>query len=177
MSDFIDILQVVHIVHKILVKPQNIKYSNIHFLAIILYALSRYHQDFTISVIDDLLENITLGLELNDFRFHQRRIAEVKYLSELYVYRMIDSSIIFDTMFRILTFGHGRLITAKYFCSLTLMCAAGGFPRSGLYCQLDLPDDFFRVRLICTILETCGMFYDKGTAKKKLDFFLNFFQV
>lgn len=103
-----------HIVHKILVKPQNIKYSNIHFLAIILYALSRYHQDFTISVIDDLLENITLGLELNDFRFHQRRIAEAKYLSELYVYRMIDSSVIFDTMFRILTFGHGRF-TASVF--------------------------------------------------------------
>jgi len=77
-------------------------------LAIILYALSRYHQEFTITVIDDVLENITLGLELNDFRFHQRRVAEVKYLAELYVYRMIDSSIIFDTMFKILTFGHGK---------------------------------------------------------------------
>lgn len=96
-----------HIVHKILVKPGNIKYSNIHFLAIILYALSRYHQDFTISIIDDLLENITLGLEINDFKFNQRRISEVKYLAELYVYRMIDSSIIFDTMFKILTYGHG----------------------------------------------------------------------
>ena len=96
-----------HIIHKILVKPGNIKYSNIHYLACILVALNRYHQEFAISVVDDVLENITLGLELNDFKFNQRRIAEIKYLAELYVYRMIDSSIIFDTLFKILTFGHG----------------------------------------------------------------------
>lgn len=53
----------------------------------------------------------------------------------------------------------------------------GGFPKPGVLCNLDLPDDFFRIRLICTILETCGMYYDKGTAKKKLDFFMTFFQV
>jgi len=91
----------------VFVKPHNIKYSNIHFLAIIMGAINRYHQDFCIFVIDDLLEAITTGLELNDFKFNQRRIAEVKYLGELYVYRMIDSTIIFDTMFKILTFGHG----------------------------------------------------------------------
>lgn len=42
---------------------------------------------------------------------------------------------------------------------------------------LDLPDDFFRVRLVCTLLDTCGHCFDRGSAKKKLDFFLTFFQV
>jgi len=42
---------------------------------------------------------------------------------------------------------------------------------------LDLPDDYFRIRLVCNLLETCGAYYDKGIAKKKLDFFLTFFQV
>lgn len=91
------------------VKPYNIKYSSIHFLAIILGAVNRYHQDFAITVVDDLLENITHGLEDNDFKFNQRRIAEVKYLGEFYVYRMVDSSIIFDTLFKLCTFGHGKV--------------------------------------------------------------------
>jgi len=71
-------------------------------------ALYRYHQDFVISIIDTLLEQITLGLEHNDFKFNQRRIAEVKYLAELYNYKMVDSPVIFDTMYRIVTFGHRR---------------------------------------------------------------------
>ena len=71
-------------------------------------ALYRYHQDFVISIIDTLLEQITLGLEQNDFKFNQRRIAEVRYLGELYNYKMVDSPVIFDTLYRILTFGHGE---------------------------------------------------------------------
>lgn len=53
----------------------------------------------------------------------------------------------------------------------------GGWPKPGVFNPLDPPDDFFRIRLICSILETCGMYYEKGPARKKLDFFLKFFQV
>ena len=100
--------QVVDLLEKIFSKPGKVKYSNIHLLAMVVAALYRYHQDFVISIIDTLLERITLGLELNDFKFNQRRIAEVKYLAELYNYKMIDSPVIFDTMYRIVTFGHGK---------------------------------------------------------------------
>lgn len=151
--------EVVSIIHKIFTKPGKIKYSNIHLLAVILGSLNRYHQEFTITVIDDLLESITFGLELNDFKFNQRRIAEVKYLGELYIYRMVDSPVIFDTLYKILTYGH-----------------EAGIPKPESINPLDLPDDYFRIRLVCNILETCGMYYDKGVAKKKLDFFLTFFQ-
>lgn len=48
---------------------------------------------------------------------------------------------------------------------------------AGKYNPLDLPDDFFRIRLVCTLLDTCGHCFDRGSAKKKLDFFLTFFQV
>lgn len=40
-----------------------------------------------------------------------------------------------------------------------------------------MPDDFFRVRLVCVLLDTCGMCFDSGSQKKKLDNFLTFFQV
>jgi regulator of nonsense transcripts 2 len=151
--------EIVNLLLKIFTKPGKIKYSNIHLLAVILGSLHRFHQDFAISVIDELLESITFGLELNDFKFNQRRIAEFKYLGELYIYRMVDSPLIFDTLYKTLSYGY-----------------EGGYPRSGLINPIDLPDDYFRIRLVCNLLETCGMYYDKGAAKKKLDFFLSFFQ-
>lgn len=106
---FANLAKVVEILEKIFSKPGKVKYSNIHLLAILVGALYRYHQDFVITIIDTLVENITLGLEENDFRFNQRRLAEVKYLGELYNYKMVDSPVIFDTLYRIVTFGHGEL--------------------------------------------------------------------
>ena len=128
-------------------------------LAVLLGALYRYHQDFAIGVIDNVLEQITLGLEQNDFKYNQRRVAEAKYLGELYNYKMVDSAVIFDTLYRIVTFGH-----------------EGGTPGPGKVNPLDLADDYFRIRLVCTILDTCGICFDRGNSQKKLDFFLTFFQ-
>lgn len=151
--------EVVDILDRVFSKPVKVKYGSIHLLAILVSALYRYHQDFVIGVVDNVLEQIILGLEQNDFKFNQKRIAEVKYLGELYNYKMIDSPVIFDTLYRIVTFGH-----------------EGGTPIPGRMIMLDLPDDYFRVRLACTLLDTCGHCFDRGSAKKKLDFFLTFFQ-
>jgi regulator of nonsense transcripts 2 len=98
---------VVVILRKVFTRPGKMRYNNIHLLAVILSVLHRYHSKFTISVIDDVLESVTRSLEINDVRFNQRRVAQVKYLGELYIYRMVDSTLIFDTMYKILTFGHG----------------------------------------------------------------------
>lgn len=38
-------------------------------------------------------------------------------------------------------------------------------------------DDFFRVRLVCTLLDCCGICFDRGSQKRKLDHFLTVFQV
>lgn len=151
--------EVVNMLEKIFSKPGKVKFSSIHLLAVLLGALSRYHQHFAITIIDNVLENIMLGLEQNDFKFNQRRIAEVKYLGELYNYKMVDSSVIFDTLYRIVTFGH-----------------EGGTPTPGRTSPFDLPDDYFRIRLVCTMLDTCGMCFDRGSSRKKLDFYLTFFQ-
>lgn len=151
--------EVVEILERVFSKPVKVKYGSIHLLAILVSALYRYHQDFVIGIVDNVLEQVTLGLEQNDFKFNQKRIAEIKYLGELYNYKMIDSPVIFDTLYRIITFGH-----------------EGGTPAPGKISMLDLPDDYFRLRLACTLLDTCGHCFDRGSAKKKLDFFLAFFQ-
>ena len=94
------------ILHKVFTKPWNIKYSNIALMAMLTYDLQRYHPDFTISVVDEVLEDIRRGLEQNIYNINQRRIATMKYLGELYIYRLISSSIIFDTLWTLVTFGH-----------------------------------------------------------------------
>ncbi|KAK5109593.1 hypothetical protein LTR62_006830 [Meristemomyces frigidus] len=151
--------EVVDVLRKIFVKPSKIKFSNVHLLAVMLGALYRSHVGFAISVIDEVLERITSGLETNDFKYNQRRIAEVKYLGELYTYRLVDSTIIFDTLYRLLNYGH-----------------EGGYAQPGRTSQLDLPDDYFRIRLAASLLETCGMYFEKGALRKKLDFYLAFLQ-
>ncbi|KAG9244471.1 armadillo-type protein [Calycina marina] len=145
--------EIVTTLEKVFSKPEKVKYGNIHLLATLIGALYRYHQDFVTTVIDNVLESIILGLESNDFKFNQRRLAEVRYLGELYNYRMVDHPVIFDTMYRIMT-----------------------FPIAGKLNHFDMPDDFFRIRLVATILETCGIFFNRGPAGKKLDYFLSFFQ-
>ncbi|KAK8128483.1 hypothetical protein PG984_009591 [Apiospora sp. TS-2023a] len=150
--------EVVEILAKVFSKPAKVKYGSVHILAILLSAIYRYHPEFVISVIDTVIESVDNGLEQNDFKYNQRRIAEVKYLGELYNYRMLDHPVIFETLYRIMTFGHG------------------GVPSPGRLNPFDLPDDYFRIRLAATILETCGMFFNRGAAGKKLDYFLSFLQ-
>lgn len=150
--------EVVELLRKIFVKPGKIKFSNVHLLAVMLGALYKFHVDFAISIIDEVLERIITGLETNDFKYNQRRIAEVKYLGELYIYRLVDSSLIFDTLYQLLNYGHD------------------GYAQPGRISTMDLPDDFFRIRLVAALLETCGVYFERGAAKKKLDFYLAFLQ-
>ncbi|KAG1175001.1 hypothetical protein G6F70_000728 [Rhizopus microsporus] len=145
---------------RIFQKIWKIKFSNIHLMAILASGLNRYHSDFGVQIVDGIIEEIRLGLEQNIFKHNQRRIAVVKYLGELYNYRMIESPLIFDTLYTIVTFGH------EY-----------GRPARERFCPIDTPNDFFRIRLCCTLLDTCGMCFDRGSSKKKLDNFLVFFQM
>ena len=42
--------------------------------------------------------------------------------------------------------------------------------------MLDPPEDCFRLRMVITLLETCGQFFDRGSSKRRLDRFLLYFQ-
>ncbi|SNX86027.1 related to NMD2 - Nonsense-mediated mRNA decay protein 2 [Melanopsichium pennsylvanicum] len=137
-----------------------IRYSNIHLLAILVYELDRFHPAFAVEVIDQVLENVRIGTEENIFNHNQRRVATVCYLGELYNYRLINGGIIFEQLWSLATFGH-----------------LNGRPWPGQVAPLDAPDDYFRIRLICTLLDTCGVCFDRGSLKKKLDDFLVFFNV
>ncbi|CAA0811276.1 Regulator of nonsense transcripts UPF2 [Striga hermonthica] len=139
---------------KCFLKVHKGKYGQIHLIASLTAGLSRYHDDFAVAVVDEVLEEIRRGLELNDFGMQQRRIAFMRFLGELYNYELVDSSVIFDTLYLILAFGHGTTEQDV----------------------LDPPEDCFRIRMVVTLLDTCGHYFDRGSSKRKLDRFLIYFQ-
>ena len=121
-----------------------------------LSGLSRYHEEATIEVVDNILEDIRSSMEFPDPRFNQRRIAQIRYLGELYNYRMIDSSVIISTLYSCITFG---------------------VPPDPLQTMspLDPPENLIRLRLVTVMLDTCGSFFDRGRKKRELDVFLQYF--
>ncbi|KAL3655076.1 Regulator of nonsense transcripts upf2 [Castilleja foliolosa] len=139
---------------KCFLKVHKGKYGQIHLIASLTAGLSRYHDDFAVAVVDEVLEEIRRGLELNDYGMQQQRIAFMRFLGELYNYELVDSSVIFDTLYLILSFGHGTTEQDV----------------------LDPPEDCFRIRMIITLLETCGHYFDRGSSKRKLDRFLIHYQ-
>ena len=92
--------------HKLFTKPWKVKYGSIPLLAMLTYDLQRYYPAFTIGVVDQVLEDIRRGLEQNVYSINQRRLASMKYLGELYIYRLVSSGIIFDMLWTLVTFGH-----------------------------------------------------------------------
>lgn len=68
---------------------------NCRCLANLLAGLVAYQEEVGTKVVDGVLEDIRLGMEVNLPKFNQRRIAQVKYLGELYNYRMVESADVF----------------------------------------------------------------------------------
>uniref|UniRef100_A0A3P8UQI6 Regulator of nonsense transcripts 2 n=1 Tax=Cynoglossus semilaevis TaxID=244447 RepID=A0A3P8UQI6_CYNSE len=133
----------------------NVKYNSIHCVANLLAGLVAYQEDVGIHVVDGVLEDIRLGMEVNQPKFNQRRISSAKFLGELYNYRMVESAVIFRTLFSFISFGVNQ---------------------DGSPSPLDPPEHLFRLRLVCTLLDTCGQYFDRGSSKRKLDCFLIYFQ-
>jgi regulator of nonsense transcripts 2 len=70
----------------------------------------------SLSIWSQVLEEIRVGLELNDYGMQQRQLAHMRFLGELYNYEHIDSSVIFETLYLIIVFGHGTTEVSKHIC-------------------------------------------------------------
>ncbi|XP_078487138.1 regulator of nonsense transcripts 2 [Ciona intestinalis] len=141
---------------KCLSQSWNIKFNNVHCLASLLAGLIAYHDEVGHHVVDDVLEDIRVGMEINHPRYNQRRVSSIKFLGELYNYRMVESIVIFNVLYSLITFG------VSYHPN-----------RQSPY---DPPEHLFRIRLVCILLETCGQYFDRGSSKKKLDYFIPYFE-
>jgi len=135
----------------------NVKYFNIRYMASLVAGLVQYQEWVGAEIADGVLEEIRIGMESLNTKHNQRRVAMVKFLSEMYNYRLVDSALIFKVLYSLITFG----VVLE---------------QDGASSSLDPPEHTIRLRLVCVILDTCGQFFSSGSSKKKLDYYLMYFQ-
>lgn len=116
-------------------------------LADVVSALSSYQERAVTKVIDSVFEDIRAGLEIHSVKLAQRRVAMAKYLGELYIYRLIDSQNVFNTLYSIISYG----VTWSH----------------EIPSPVDPPESMFRLKLSCTMLDTCGSYFQSTSSKKK----------
>ena len=88
-----------------LAHPELINYDNIPALAAVWKHIF-LNIRIVVYTVDTTIENIIRGLELNDYRMNRVRMAQVKFVAEMYNHRVINFKLINDLLYRILCFGH-----------------------------------------------------------------------
>lgn len=130
-----------------LTKAYNFRWHLIRPLADVVSALSSYQEKAMAKVIDHVFEDVRSGLEIHSPKLAQRRVAMAKYLGELYIYRLIDSQNVFNTLYSIISYG----VTWSH----------------EIPSPVDPPESMFRLKLACTMLDTCGSYFQSSSSKKK----------
>ncbi|KAH8343366.1 hypothetical protein KR059_008989 [Drosophila kikkawai] len=141
---------------KCLSKAYLLRFPLIRCLADLVSGLSSYQPRAVTVVIDNVFEDIRAGLEIHSPRMAQRRIAMAKYLGEMYNYKLVESTHILNTLYSIISLGVSM--------------------DQNVVSPLDPPDSLFRLKLACMLLDTCGPYFTSQATRKKLDYFLVFFQ-
>ena len=82
----------------------------------------------------------------------------MKFIAECYNYKVIHSDTLFSLLYRLINW------------DLYADCVDKTLEK------LDMPDDCFRIRLVCTLLDSLGKYFTKGPKRRLLmDRFLVFF--
>jgi regulator of nonsense transcripts 2 len=144
------------IIRNAFLEIENIEYSNLDLMAQVIYHLNKF-TNIGVLLLDDIIEEIQYGMEINNFWEYQQRIAFARYFAELYNSRIASSKVVFSVMYLLLNFGHD-------------------FSKEGTSeSKLDTPRDTIRIRLITTILEHTGKQLDQQN-RNELSLFLLHFQ-
>jgi regulator of nonsense transcripts 2 len=135
------------IVLKCFLKIWKLSYGNIKCFVECLKGILNLNPEFEVRLVDQLLEMVRVGLEFhNSENFsRRRRLLVIQYIGELYNFRIIPAPLVFETLDTLLVFGNsekGR--------------ETKDMDDSKLNQCLDPPDDCFRIRMVCVLLETCG---------------------
>jgi regulator of nonsense transcripts 2 len=149
-------------VEKIFVKIWKVKFPLVETMASILAGLSKYHPSLVVDVIDSILEQVRFGMEdLTHFRHQQRRITTIHYVGQLCNYRIVPPLVIIDLLYLIIYFGHSYN---------DIPC-----PNEDPVCIIDPPAEFFRVRLVCELIQTCGVQFERSQLLPQFNRFMAIF--
>lgn len=114
-----------------------INYQTTEYLIEVLRGLTKKIQNkpLYIKVIDQLVEDVIRGVELNDYRLNKQRMAHMKLLSEIYNKGLITINFVVDICFKMIGEGHPNHQPLPLNYEATL----------------DAPNNFFKIRLICML--------------------------
>lgn len=201
---------------KAILKVTTGKVMHMPLVVDVLKELAKFYPQLSVWIIDDVLEAIHQALDVNDYRRHQKTLGYAKLLGELYNRGFIGIKIIMDTLYLIIHHSHDLMTLPQYapymdyLCklsikhaipndidppSLTLAKTLHSFylvPQSRydprVPSSVDSSTDVFRIRLVCTLIESCGTSayterestfsngLEKGLQRIRLKCFMVFFQ-
>ncbi|CAN8061286.1 unnamed protein product [Agarophyton chilense] len=173
-------------VAKKFVKISRARFSTIPYVAELIGSLQKDKPAIVISIIDSLLESVRAGMEKNDGRESQRRLAEIHLLGELHTCGIVDEKVVYNVLYLFITLGHeegdinqrrGNTSTTEHHVNSAQNSDDNiGITKNGTFTKApDPPGDFFRIRLACSLLESCGRVL-AVTNRRKLEVFWLFLE-
>ena len=130
-------VDVSHNMKTVFTKIVQIRWNQVECMADLVAGLGEYYPNFRDHVLDDILEQIRVGMEeYTHTDYNQRRILVIRYLGELYNYEVASSTTVFDKLYSLITYGHplGKPSRVEKYHSF-----------------IDGPTNFFRIRLVCEL--------------------------
>lgn len=121
-------------------RPEELPLDRLQSLASVLGHLGGSNSSIIYRVCDTLVEKVIRGLELNDYRQNIARTAQIKLLAALCNRTVMSFRSALDLLFKILCFGYANNLP---------------LPNSNL--SIDMPDDYFRIHLVCSFLKASSM--------------------
>lgn len=132
------------------------RFNDMECIAIVLAALKKKHRNFVVLLLDHIFEQVVRGIEDNDFKDAQRRVSVMKFLAECFNYKVIHTDTLLCLMYKLINWD---IIENREDAKMA---------------ELDSLDDCFRIRLVCTILDSLGKFFNKGKRGLLMDRYLIF---
>lgn len=148
------------------VKISKVRYSTIPHVAFLISSLQKHKPSLVVGITDAVIERIMTGMERNDGRDSQRRLAEVFLLGEMFNCEAIEEKLIYNILYLIITLGHDTFDLRTHGLkkspdspddSNLSVDPTNHRPPNGVHSSVpDPPGDFFRIRLACVLVEACG---------------------
>ncbi|TYZ60274.1 hypothetical protein PybrP1_008505 [[Pythium] brassicae (nom. inval.)] len=172
--------QTTALVLKAVLKVTKGKVMHTKLVCDVVKGLARYHDELGVLLVDDVLELVRRGLEMNDYRDHQHSLGVVKLLGELYNCALVNMNVVLETLYLIVNHSHDLLTLPEFGGSagaptptstptptqLSATAIADAKRRFLLVPDMrfdprvpsavDGPTDVFRIRLVCALIEACN---------------------
>eukprot|EP00871_Galdieria_phlegrea_P003127 jgi/Galph1/3815/GphlegSOOS_G2482.1 len=137
-------------------KAEKFPFDCLGDIAKVITEYSKYRDSIGIGVVDGIIEAVLSSLENADNRCSQQRIAQLKLLGELFQTRLISERLIFNVLYLLIAYGMNEHSSNS---------------------SSEEDDWVVRIRMVVTLLETCGMELMDAISFGKLEtFFIHLFE-